>query len=134
VTVGIAVVGCASIGAVLAAVVALVAHGEGDPAAAADALASAYAGVLGGAAYGAWFAMGASLGRRGGGRTVLLVADWLLGAGTSPLALLAPRAYLRCLLGGPGPMDLNGRASSAAIVALGIVCALVALQRARTVR
>ena len=134
VTIGIGVVGSAALGAVLAAAVALAAHGAGDPAPAGDALESAYAGGLGGAAYGAWFSLGASLGRRGGGRTVLLVVDFLLGAGTSPVALVVPRAYLRCLLGGSAPLDLSGRACSAAIVGLGIVCVLVAWQRARTVR
>ncbi len=134
VTIGIGVAACALSGAVLAAIVALAAHGEGDPAPAGDALASAYAGALGGAAYGAWFVMGSSLGRRGGGRTVLLVADWLLGVGTGPAALVVPRAYLRCLLGGSGPLELSGRVCSAAILALGLACVLVALQRARALR
>lgn len=134
VTVGIGVVGCGLCGAVLAAVVALAAHGAGDPPPAGDALASAYAGALGGAAYGAWFLLGSSFGRRGGGRTVLLVADWLLGVGTSPAALVVPRAYLRCLLGGSGPMELSGPVCSAAIAALCLACVLGALLRARAVR
>jgi hypothetical protein len=134
VTIAIGVLGCALFGAVLAAVVALAAHGAGDPAPAGDALASAYAGALGGGAYGGWFLLGSTLGRRGGGRTVLLVVDWLLGVGTGPTALVVPRAYLRCLLGGTGPLELSGRECSAAIVALGVVCVLVALQRARAIR
>lgn len=131
VTVGVGVVGCALVGAVLAATLALTAHGAGDPAAAGDALASAYAGGLGGAAYGGWFALGTSLGRRGGGRTVLLVVDWILGAGTSAAALVVPRGYVRGLLGGAAPLGLSGRACSAALVAVSAVCALVALGRAR---
>lgn len=132
VAVGVAVLACAAVGAVLAAVVALVAHGADDPPAAADALASAYAGLLGGAAYAAWFAAGASFGRRGGGRTVLLVADYVLGAGRGAIALVTPRAHLRNLLGGEPPMAWSGRASTALLVVLAVVCALVAVRRARS--
>jgi hypothetical protein len=132
VAVGVAVVACAALGAVLAAAVALLAHGADDPPAAADALASAYAGLLGGAAYAAWFAAGASFGRRGTGRTVLLVVDWLLGAGHGAVALVTPRAHLRNLLGGDAPMGLSGRASTAVLVALAVVCAALAVRRARS--
>jgi hypothetical protein len=131
VAIGLAVASAALLGASLAAVVALVAHGADDPAPAADALASAYAGALGGAVYGAWFVLGATFGRRGGGRTVLLVVDWLLGLGTGPAALAAPRAYVRGLLGGSTPMDLSGRWCSVALVALGLACVLLALRRSR---
>jgi hypothetical protein len=130
--VGVAVAACAALGAVLAALVALVAHGADDPPAAADALASAYAGLLGGAAYAAWFAAGASFGRRGTGRTVLLVADYVLGAGRGAVALVTPRAHLRNLLGGEAPMGLSGRASTAVLVALAVVFALLAVRRARS--
>jgi hypothetical protein len=131
VAIGVAVAACAALGAVLAALVALVAHGADDPPAAADALASAYAGLLGGAAYAAWFAVGASFGRRGGGRTVLLVADWLFGVGHGATALVTPRAHLRNLLGGDSPMGWPGRASTAALVGLALACALLAVRRAR---
>jgi hypothetical protein len=130
VTVGVALAAGVAIGAVLAALVALLAHGSGDPPVAGDALASAYAGALGGAAYAAWFAMGASFGRRGGGRTVLLVADWVLGLGRGAVAVVTPRAHLRNLLGGAGPMEWSGRASAAALVVIAVVCVLVAVRRA----
>jgi len=130
VTVGVAVGAGAAVGAVLASVVALLAHGSGDPPAASDALASAYAGALGGAAYTAWFVVGASFGKRGGGRAVLLVADWVLGLGRGAVALATPRAHLRNLLGGTAPMEWSGRASAAALVMIAVVCAVVAVRRA----
>jgi hypothetical protein len=134
VSVGLAVVGCAVLGAVLAAAIAAVAHGSDDPARLADALASATAGALGGGAYGAWFVLGATLGKRGGGRTVLLVVDWLLGLGTSAVAVVVPRAYVRTLLGGAAPLGLPARGCSAALVGLALVCVLLALRRSRGVR
>lgn len=130
VTVSVAVVAGVVLGGALAATVALVAHGSGDPPVASDAAASAYAGALGGAAYVAWFALGASFGKRGGGRTGLLVLDWVLGLGHGAVALVTPRAHLRSLLGGAGPMEWSGRASAAALVVLALLCALLAVRRA----
>ena len=130
VTAGVAVLGCAGAAAAMAAAVAVVAHGASDPPLAGDALASAYAGALGGAAYAAWFAMGATLGRRGGGRTVLLVLDWVLGVGHGAVAVVAPRAHVRSLLGGSGPMDWSGRASAVALVVIAAVALAIAVRRA----
>lgn len=130
-TVGIAVAAPALGGALVAAAVALVAHGASDPPRTHDALVSAYAGALGGAAYGAWFSLGAGFGRRGGGRLLALLVDWVLGAGGGVMALLAPRAHVRNLLGGAPPMDLSERASAVALVVLAVVCALGAVARGR---
>jgi hypothetical protein len=118
---------CAGLGALVAAV----AHGVDDPPIARDALASAYAGALGGAGYAALFTFGASFGRRGGGRTVLLVADWLLGSNRTALALLTPRGHLRNLLGGAPPWGLGERGSGAALIGLAVVLALVTVRRTR---
>jgi hypothetical protein len=130
VTVGVAVAAGVVVGAALASVVAVLAHGSSDPPATSDALASAYAGALGGAAYTAWFALGASFGKRGGGRTLLLVVDWVLGLGHGVMAVVTPRAHLRNLLGGAAPMAWSGRASAAALVVIAGVCLLVAVRRA----
>jgi len=127
----VAVVACTVGGACLAAAVDILAHGSADPPLGRDAMASAYAGGLGGAAYGAWFMLGASFGKQGGGRLALLVADWMLGAGDGAAALLTPRGHLRNLFGGPPPVDLPERASAAALVAFAIACALLAARRAR---
>ena len=130
VTVGVAVLAGVVVGAVLASAVALLAHGSSDPPVARDALESAYAGALGGGAYTAWFALGACFGKRGGGRTLLLVVDWVLGLGRGPVAVVTLRAHLRSLFGGTAPMDWSGRASAAALVVIAIVCVAVAVRRA----
>ncbi|MDP9152364.1 MAG: hypothetical protein M3O36_20755, partial [Myxococcota bacterium] len=99
-----------------------------------DALASAYAGALGGAAYAGWFFMGASFGKRGGGRPMLLVLDWVLGASGGFAALITPRAHLRNVLGGAAPLAMSGQASSASLVAIAVACALLAVSRAQRTR
>ncbi len=132
VTVAVALVACAGTGCVLATSLALLAHGSADPPLAGDAMASAYAGALGGAAYASWFSLGAAFGRRGGGRSIFLVIDWLLGAGSGTAALVSPRGHLRNLLGGTPPMELSGRASAGALVLLTLVCALLAIRRSRS--
>jgi hypothetical protein len=129
-TAGVAVAASLVAGGLLAALMAFVAHGGSDPPAAGDALASAYAGALGSAAYGAWFTLGATFGRRGGGRTLLLVADWALGLGRGLPAMVTPRAHLRNLLGGASPMDWSGRASAAALLVITAACVLLAVRRA----
>lgn len=134
ITVGVAALASALAGGVLAAVVSVVAHGAGDPPLLVDALASAYAGALGGAAYAAWFSLGSAIGRRGGGRVVLLVVDWVLGAGAGAVSLVTPRAHARNLLGGTPPMGWSGRASTVAIVVLALACAALAVWRTRRPR
>jgi hypothetical protein len=131
VAIAVAAVSCAALGAVTAAAVAAVAHGVADPPLTRDAVTSAYAGALGGVAYAAWFSLGAAIGRRGGGRAVLLLVDWVLGATGGAGALVTPRGHLRNLLGGAPPMDVSQRVSAAALVAIASVCALVAVWRAR---
>jgi hypothetical protein len=85
---------------------------------------------LGGAAYAAFFGLGASFGARGGGRAAALVLDFLFGGGTT-IALVTPRAHLRSLLGGTAPAEVSQRASSAVLVALTLVFAAIAIRRAR---
>jgi hypothetical protein len=118
-------------GAVLAASIALLAHGPADPPVVRDAIVSGYAGLLGGAAYCAWFVLGSSFGKRGGGRTVFLLADWLLDAAGGGASALGPRAHLRNLLGGTPPMGLSERTSAVALIALAFACAAVAVIRVR---
>jgi len=130
-TVGVGVTASAIAGGLLAATVAIVAHGAADPPVARDALVSGYVGALGGAAYAAWFSLGAGFGGRGGGRLVALLVDWVLGAGGGTTALFAPRAHLRNLLGGAPPVDLSQRASAMALGVLAVACALGAVGRAR---
>ncbi len=129
--IGVAALGCAVVGAVVAAAVAMLAHGIADPPRWHDAAVSAYVGGLGGAAYAAWFVLGASFGKRGGGRVVMLLVDWVLGASGGAAALATPRGHVRNLFGGMPPMDLSQRASAAALAVLTLACALVAIRRSR---
>jgi hypothetical protein len=115
--------------AIIAAGVALLGHGPGDPPLGRDALASAYAGSLGGAAYASLFSLGATFGKRGRGRAVLLIADWLLG-GVDGLSLPLPRGHVRNVLGGAAPLEWSQRASAVALGVLAVAYAVVAVIRA----
>lgn len=68
-----------------------------------DLFSCAWIGALGGVAYAAWFSLGSTFGRRGGGRWVALVIDWVLGISSGIIAIPWPRGHLRNLLGG-GPV------------------------------
>jgi hypothetical protein len=127
----VAVAACALSGGLLAAVVDLVAHASADPPLGRDAVACAYAGGLGGGVYASWFALGASFGKRGGGRPVFLVLDWVLGAGEGPTALFTPRAHVRNLLGGTGPLEISERASGIVLVLLAVAFVGIAVWRVR---
>jgi hypothetical protein len=130
-TVAVAAAASALLGALLAAAMAVVAHGSADPPLARDALASAYAGALGGLAYAGWFSLGASFGRGGGGRALLLVVDWVLGSAGGAAALVTPRGHVRNLLGGAPPMGIPERASALFLLVLAVLYALWAARRAR---
>jgi len=127
---GVAIAACGAASAITAVVIAVGAHGAGDPPIVRDAFASAYAAALGGLAYGAWFGLGATFGKGGGGRTALLVLDWILDATGSAPSLLCPRSHVRNLLGGAPPLDLSERASAVALAVLAACCAAAALLRA----
>jgi hypothetical protein len=127
--VAVAAGACASGGAVLAGLVAAIAHGSGDPPALRDALTSAYAGGLGGLAYASWFSLGASVGRRGGGRVVLLLVDFVL-SGSGVLGALTPRAHVRSLLGGALALDMPERASALVLGFMALAYGFAAVRRA----
>jgi hypothetical protein len=129
VTVLVAIAATAVASAIVAASVALLAHGPGDPPLARDALASAYAGCLGGVAYASLFSLGATFGKRGGGRATLLVIDWFLG-GTDGLSLPLPRGHVRNVLGGAAPLEWSQRASASALAVLAVAYAVAAVIRA----
>ncbi len=132
--IAVAVLASSALGGGLAALVDGLAHGPLDPALAQDLPRAFAGGALGGAAYAAFFALGASFGARGFGRSVLLVLDWIFGAGTSASALLTPRAHVRALLGGPAPLDVSSRVSSAALVVMVLAVTWLATARASRAR
>jgi hypothetical protein len=125
----------AGVSAVFAALIALVsivlARGSADPGWGTDVARSVPIAALGALAYVGLFAMGSELGSRGQGRTVLLVADWLFGSGTSLLALPWPRGHLRNLLGLEPVLDVTQPVASVLLVVLSVVFIGVTLWRVK---
>jgi hypothetical protein len=121
----------AGFASVLAAVSVLLAHSGASPKWTTDAAQSVPVAALGSLAYVALFSMGSEFGRRGQGRTVLLVADWVFGSGTSMLALPWPRGHLRNLLGSEPVLDFSQPLASALLVGLTILFVSVTLWRVR---
>jgi hypothetical protein len=105
----------AAFAALSGVVVVLVARGAGDHHFASDALTSAWIGIVSGAAYVAALVGASAFGKRGQGRSWLLAADFLLGAGDSFLAFPWPKGHVRNLLGGSSVLQLS---QLAALVAL----------------
>jgi hypothetical protein len=97
-----------------------------------DVWTCSWVGALGAAAYAAWFLLGTSFGRRGQGRVHFVFLDLLLGMGSSALAVLWPRGYLRQLLGGMPVADLEQPVASGLLAVLVVV--YVALCVWRTAR
>jgi hypothetical protein len=97
----------AAFAAVSSVAVVLVTRGPSDPRLAMDAITSAWIGVVSGIAYVAAFLGASAYGRRGQGRSWLLLADFLLGAGDSFLALPWPKGHVRNLLGGSAVLQLS---------------------------
>lgn len=123
----VSAVASAVVCALLGCLVATLANGAGDPSRLRDALTCCWVGALAGAAYSSLLCAGACFGRRGGGRTVVLVSTWLASAW-----MALPAAHLRSLLGGDLAGGVGQRGSA---LALGIICmassAVVALRARR---
>jgi len=120
-------------GALGASVVAL-AHGPLDPPRTADALATLGFGALAGAAYAAYFTVGAAFLAGTWGRASLLVLDWILGESDGFGALLTPRAHLRNLLGGEAPFEALAWQSLASLAVIAVLAATWAVMRAARTR
>ncbi|MEO6420496.1 MAG: hypothetical protein ABIP39_13855 [Polyangiaceae bacterium] len=126
---GTSMVVSAAISALLAVVLVLITGSAGGVAV--DAITSAWVCGLGGAAYAAWFSLGASFGKHGGGRAAFFIIDWVLGSGTGVGAVLTPRGNLRNLLGGAAPGELSQQASTLALLVLVVLFTLIAARRVR---
>ncbi|AKU94253.1 hypothetical protein AKJ09_00917 [Labilithrix luteola] len=120
------------VSAILAAVVCVLAHGATDPPLVVDLPASFGTGLLGGAAYAAYFSVGSAIGK-GSMRGFLLAIDWIFGSGSGVLALITPRGHVTSLLGGPLCADLPARASSVILFVLLVVYVLLAVRLTRRV-
>jgi hypothetical protein len=99
------------------AVAVLTAHlGGGARAASAplatDLFTSSWIALLVGAGYSAWFGLGATFGKNGGGRMAVLALDFVLGA-TGFFGAVMPRGIAYALIGHSASTDLGQRATSA---------------------
>ena len=120
----------ATASALLALTSVAVAHTAASPPLAPDLFTSGWIGLLTGAAYAGWFALGASFGRRGGGRLVPLLLDFTLG-GAGIVAAVLPHGNAQNLLGGAAPLGLAQPASAAVLIAASIFTALGAAFRCK---
>lgn len=125
-TIGAAAVMSAAICAALGAFSVLAARGG-----AGDAITSAWIAALTAAAYASWFSLGATFGRRGGGRLAVLLVDFAIGGSTTIAGALLPRGNAQSLLGGPAPLHLPQASSSVILVVSALVVAGLAAVRCR---
>jgi hypothetical protein len=119
----------AFLAAVAAAATAIFAHDPTAPSTAVDAITCSWIGALTAAAYAGLFALGATFGRRGGGRFAALGLDFILGNTSGFAAVLLPRAHAQNLLGGEPPLLLGQPASAALLVFLATAFAALAAAR-----
>lgn len=97
----------ALLAAVTGVLVVIVTRGTSDPLWLRDAATCFWIGGLSAAAYVLAFIGASGYGARGQGRGWLLAADFLLGTGSSLLALPWPKGHVRSLLGGTPVLELS---------------------------
>lgn len=97
----------AAFAALSALVVVLVTRGVSDSAGLGDAATSLWIGAASAVAYVVALVGASAIGKRGQGRIWLLGADFLLGAGSSLLALPWPKGHVRNLLGGAPVLEMS---------------------------
>jgi hypothetical protein len=127
----VAAAASALLASVVGVLVAVLGHGPSDPPLAGDALTTGWIAALGGATYASFFTLGASFGKRGGGRTWFLALDWLFGASHGAVAFATPRAHVRSLLGGVAVASCSNAQSTAMLVVLALVFGSAAIARTR---
>jgi hypothetical protein len=98
------------------------------PTSALNLLTVVWVGLLGGITYALMLALAHEY-MGNAGRLLFLVADWVLGSGTSLLALPAPRAHLRALLGGPVPLGLAPGQAALCLIAISVLAAVAYVRR-----
>jgi len=97
----------AAFAAISSILVVLITRGWGDGKLLGDTLTSIWIGAVSGLAYVVAFVGASAYGRAGRGRSWLLAADFVLGAGDSFLAIPWPKAHVRNLLGGTPALELS---------------------------
>jgi hypothetical protein len=122
---------CMALSTVLLTLTALLgAHSLHDANFGSDLRTSLAIAAVSGAVYALWFGAASLVGKRGGGRKWALIADFVLGAGSSALAAPWPRGHARNLLGGTPVLDMSQSGAWIALVVIGV--ASVALSVSRT--
>jgi hypothetical protein len=122
----------AAFAAISAIAVVLITRGLHDPAWLGDTITSLWIGVASAFAYVVALVGASAIGQRGQGRIWLLAADFLLGAGSSLLALPWPKGHVRNLLGGVPVLEMSQLA--AIVVMLGTSFAFLWLGALRSQR
>lgn len=118
-------------GALVALVAVVVVRAPADPVLVRDAVTSTWIGALAGASYAGWFGLGSTFGRAGGGRTALLILDFIAGASVGLSALLWPRGHIRNLLGGEPVWLMPQWGASLALLLLTVAYFALSLWRVR---
>ncbi|MBK7584910.1 MAG: hypothetical protein IPI67_32560 [Myxococcales bacterium] len=118
-------------GALIAALAVFVTRAPADPQLVRDLATSSWIGALAGAAYATWFCLGATFGKRGGGRGAFLVLDWIVGAGAGAGALFWPRGHVRNLLGAEPVLGMPEWSATLALSSLAVIYSLLTLWRLR---
>jgi hypothetical protein len=94
-----------------------------------DLLVGVWAAALTSSAYVGWFALGSTFFARGGGRGVVLVADFVIGGSLGVAGAVLPRANASNLLGGAAPLGLAQAASTGILLASAVaLCSLAAVR------
>lgn len=91
----------------------------------------AWIGAFAAVSYVSLFSLGSLFGRRGGGRFLMLAADWLLGSSSTFVALGLPRGHVRNLLGGEPVMGFGQASASTILAGLALLYVGVTLWRVR---
>jgi hypothetical protein len=112
----------ALVGACLVLIAMLGAHTLSDASLAFDVRSGVGIALVSGFAYALYFSTASLLGKRGGGRTWALIADFAFGTGSSGFATLWPRSHVRNLLGGIPALELSQTSAWFALTAIGIAC------------
>jgi hypothetical protein len=133
-TVFVAMIASALLCGVMGALAVAVGHGAEDPPVVRDVWMTLGLSALTGATYASYFMLGAALVAHAWGRGALLVIDWTLGSGYGVGAALLPRAHVRNVLGGEGPVDVLPSESIIALVLLTTVCVFLIVARVRRTR
>lgn len=128
--VGATMAACALASVVLTLLAVTIGHAPSSAPLLGDLATSAWISGLTGSAYAAFFAFGATLGRAGGGRSVILALDFVLGR-TELFGVVLPRGNAANLIGVGSSLEASQRTSSILLVGVAVFVALIATWRSR---